>query len=124
MGNINALTMCSTAFPHRPGSAFVAQPSLTSGVGLSSVSSVSRRYKLYSECSESQKKRMKVQLAQDCQPLVSSYLGEDYACISMAIWNAEECPSQREVIMFPQQDGAEGVDQHGSPSQRSPLHFW
>ena len=32
--------------------------------------------------------------------------------------------SQREVITFPQQDGAEGVDQHGSPSQRSPLHFW
>ena len=41
-------------------------------------------------------------LAQDCQPLASSYLGDDCTGISMAIWNAEKC--QTEVIMFPQQD--------------------
>ena len=46
-----------------------------------------------------------MQLAQDCQPLVSSFLGDNCTGISMVIWNAEEC--QREVITFPQQDGVE-----------------
>ena len=59
-------------------------------------------YKPYNECSESQKRRLKVQLAQDCQPLVSTYLEDDCTGISMVIWNAEEC--QTEVIMFSQQD--------------------
>ena len=43
-----------------------------------------------------QKRRLKVQLAQDCQPLVSSCFGECSTGISMSIWNAEEC--QREVV--------------------------
>lgn len=78
-------------------------------VSVPSSSAGKRRHKSYEDCSVSQKRRLKMGLTRDCQPLVSSCFGDGYTGMSMTIWNAKEC--RREVITFPQQDGVEHGDE-------------